>query len=124
MHATLEKLEQLFDAEYPINRRRAEHHAPAMGRYAQDRYYSGGPYFFSTLGAAEFCYRAAAAGAVHAQAWVYRGDAFLNTVRQFTPPDGDLPEQFDRDSGLPRSARRLALSHAAFLSCVHARRLT
>jgi glucoamylase len=123
MHATLEKLEQLFDAEYPLNRRRAAHEAPAMGRYAQDRYYSGGPYFFSTLGAAEFCYRAAA-GAAQAQAWMRRGDAFLNTVRKFTPADGELPEQFDRDSGLPRSARRLAWSHAAFLSCVHARRLT
>ena len=33
--------------------------APAMGRYTGDVYYSGGAYYFSTLGAAEFCFRAA-----------------------------------------------------------------
>ena len=34
---------------------------PAMGRYAGDVYYSGGAYYFSTLAAAEFCFRAALA---------------------------------------------------------------
>src|SRR6185437_241867 len=60
MHATLARLEALFDAAYPINHGRAAGRAPAMGRYAGDVYYSGGAYYFSTLGAAELCYRAAA----------------------------------------------------------------
>jgi glucoamylase len=61
--ATLARLEELFDASYAINRGRAEDRGPAMGRYAGDRYFSGGAYYFSTLGAAEFYYALAAAAA-------------------------------------------------------------
>ena len=92
-----------------------------MGRYAGDVYYSGGAYYFSTLGAAEFCYRAAA-GASSAQALVERGEAFLETVRRFTPSSGDLSEQFDQRTGVQTSARHLAWSYAAFISCIVARR--
>lgn len=52
--ATLTRLEELFAKEYAINRERASDRAPAMGRYANDKYYSGGAYYFSTLGAAQF----------------------------------------------------------------------
>jgi hypothetical protein len=78
MHATLARLEALFDAAYPINRHRPPSHAPAMGRYAGDVYYSGGAYYFSTLAAAEFCFRAAARAGADAAATselVARGDA-------------------------------------------------
>ncbi|MBO0733142.1 MAG: hypothetical protein J2P49_02250, partial [Methylocapsa sp.] len=57
--ATLAALEGLFEELYPINRGRPCHLGPAMGRYAQDSYFSGGAYYFSTLGAAEFYYRLA-----------------------------------------------------------------
>jgi len=120
MHATLAHLEAVFDAEYAINRGRAAGTAPAMGRYAGDVYYSGGAYYFSTLGAAEFCFRAAAHGA-GAAGWMRRGDAFLQTVRAYTPASGELSEQFDRGSGAQTSARHLAWSYAAFLSCAAAR---
>jgi glucoamylase len=121
MHATLAQLEALFDGQYPINRDRPAACAPAMGRYAGDVYYSGGAYYFSTLAAAEFCFRAAerAAGARQLLA---RGDAFLETVRRFTPPSGDLSEQFDQKTGAQTSARHLAWSYAAFISCIAARR--
>jgi len=121
VHATLARLEALFDAAYPINRSRPPSRAPAMGRYAGDVYYSGGAYYFSTLAAAEFCFRAAG-GAGVAGALVARGDAFLETVRSFTPPSGDLSEQFDQRSGAQSSARHLAWSYAAFISCIAARR--
>jgi glucoamylase len=123
MHATLAKLEALFDAEYAINRDR-EARAPAMGRYAGDVYYSGGAYYFSTLAAAEFCFRAAlqAFGSPARKSLVERGNAFLETVRRFTPPSGDLSEQFDQQTGVQRSAQQLAWSYAAFISCVAARR--
>lgn len=108
--ATLDQLADLFGASYAINR---EHRrGPAMGRYAGDSYYSGGAYYFSTLGAAEFCYRAGEGA---------RGDAFLETVRRFTPDSGLMSEQFDQTTGAQTSAKDLAWSHAAFLSCVHAR---
>lgn len=110
--ATLKRLEMLFDAAYPINRNRPAGRAPALGRYAGDKYYSGGAYYFSTLGAAEFCYRSGDEAA---------GDAYLETVRAFTPPSGDLSEQFDQVTGAQTSARHLTWSYAAFLTAVAAR---
>jgi len=121
MQATLDRLEQLFDSLYAINRGRPAHRSPAMGRYRGDVYYSGGAYYFSTLGAAEFCFLAAA-GAGDARAWIARGDGYLETVRAYTPADGELAEQFDQNDGHPSSARQLAWSYAAFISCVTARR--
>ncbi len=120
MHGTLATLEALFDAEYAINRNR-ENRAPAMGRYAGDVYYSGGAYYFSTLAAAEFCFRAALKSPAM-ESLVARGDAFLATVRAFTPPSGEMSEQFDQRTGVQRSAQQLAWSYAAFISCVEARR--
>ena len=52
--ATLTALEALFEDQYVINRNRPGERGPAMGRYASDTYYSGGAYYFATLGAAEF----------------------------------------------------------------------
>ena len=121
MHATLARLETLFDGAYPINRDRPASRGVAMGRYAGDTYYSGGAYFFSTLGAAEFCFRAAA-GANDAARWIERGDAFLATVQAFTPASGELSEQFDQRTGAQTSAKHLAWSYAALISCATARR--
>jgi glucoamylase len=132
MQATLARLDALFDAAYPINHPRPAGRGAAMGRYAGDVYYSGGAYYFSTLGAAEFCFRAAAAGAAvpgaaapgdHARQWFERGDAYLATVRAYTPASGDLSEQFDQRSGAQTSAKHLAWSYAAFISCAWARRI-
>jgi glucoamylase len=125
MHATLDKLERLFDRLYPINHGRPRERAPAMGRYEGDVYYSGGAYYFSTLGAAEFCFLAAEAhapGGDERRKWVAHGDGFLATVRAFTPASGDLSEQFDQRTGEQTSAKHLAWSYAGFISCVTARR--
>jgi len=121
MHATLERLEALFNSAYAINQDRPAHRGAAMGRYAGDVYFSGGAYYFSTLGAAEFCFLAAAYDAAPS-AWIKRGDAFLETVRAYTPENGELSEQFDQHTGAQTSARHLAWSYAAFISCVTARR--
>jgi glucoamylase len=53
--AAFTRLEAPFANEYKINRERAPDCAPAMGRYAGDAYYSDIAYYFSTLGAAQFC---------------------------------------------------------------------
>ncbi|MGH8219421.1 MAG: glycoside hydrolase family 15 protein [Steroidobacteraceae bacterium] len=123
VHSTLERLEALFDAEYPINRDRPRTRAPALGRYRGDAYYSGGPYYFSTLGAAELCFRAAARAGTVAGTLIQRGDAYFETVRAYTPPSGDLSEQFDQRSGEQTSAKHLAWSYAAFITCAAARRV-
>jgi len=93
-----------------------------MGRYPGDVYFSGGAYYFSSLGAAEFCYLAAAQNQ-QASAWISKGDAFLATVREYTPENGELSEQFDQRTGAQTSAKHLAWSYAAFISCVAARRV-
>lgn len=122
MQSTLERLETLFDSAYTINQNRSAGLGPAMGRYAGDIYFSGGAYYFSTLGAAEFCFLAAAAETGQASAWISRGDAYLETVRRYTPGNGELSEQFDQRTGAQTSARHLAWSYAAFISCLVARR--
>jgi glucoamylase len=124
MHATLERLEALFGSAYPINHQLPKDRAPAMGRYQGDVYYSGGAYYFSTLGTSEFCYLAAAAhapGSDERRTWVEHGDGFLATTRAYTPASGDLSEQFDQRTGEQTSAKHLAWSYAAFISCVSAR---
>lgn len=124
MQATLAQLDALFAAIYPINQGRAPGRGPAMGRYEGDVYHSGGAWYFSTLGAAEFCFRAASADpqADDARDWFARGDAYLATVRAYTPASGDLSEQFDQRTGEQTSAKHLAWSYAAFISCAESRR--
>jgi glucoamylase len=63
MLGTLAALEHLFEQDYPINWTRPADCAPALGRYAGDSYFTGGAYFFSTLGAAQFCFLLAQAAA-------------------------------------------------------------
>ena len=113
MQATLARLDELFAGEYAINRDRPQGRGVAMGRYAGDKYFAGGAYYFSTLGAAEFCYRTGQ---------LAQGDGYLKTVKAYTPAGGDLSEQFDQNTGRQTSAPRLAWSYAAFISCVAARR--
>lgn len=144
--ATLNALEELFEAEYAINRNRPKERGPALGRYANDSYYSGGAYFFATLAAAEFYFRlgsALQAGAEMpiapenlgfrlrlvgtgaalpseqvAAAAIRSGDAILETVRAFTPASGELSEQFDQTTGIQTSAQHLSWSYAAFLTAI------
>ena len=125
MHATLDRLERLFDGLYAINRERPRERGVAMGRYEGDVYYSGGAYYFATLGAAELAFLAARAHAPQTEGrerWLARGDRFLAAVRAFTPASGDLSEQFDQRTGEQTSAKHLAWSYAAFISSVTARR--
>jgi glucoamylase len=150
VQATLTVVEDLFDAEYAINRQRPPHRGPAMGRYAKDAYYGGNPWYLATLAAAEFYFRLAVAlrsgaemattsenarfreriGAANraqerpsfAAAAFDRGDSFMHTVRAFTPTSGDLSEQFDRTTGAQTSAKQLAWSYAAFITAAASRR--
>jgi glucoamylase len=89
--ATLFALEHLFD-DYPINRTRPKDCAPALGRYAGDSYFSGGAYYFSTLGAAQFFFLLAQAAA--------EGEEIVLTARSRAPlaellglPDAALGER-------------------------------
>lgn len=123
MLATQRRLEALFERDYAINHGRPEGRAPAMGRYAGDVYFSGGAYYFSTLAAAELYFRLACENSGDiARDYFSQGDAFLATVRAFTPENGELSEQFDQKTGRQTSARKLAWSYAAFITAVAARK--
>ena len=50
-----------------------------------------------------------------------RGDAFMATVKAYTPPSGELSEQFDQATGAQTSAKSLAWSHAAFITAFASR---
>ncbi|HXS20015.1 MAG TPA: glycoside hydrolase family 15 protein [Steroidobacteraceae bacterium] len=121
IHATLGVLDSVFEADYAINHSRPAARGPALGRYRGDRYYSGGAYYFSTLAAAELCFRAARGGGGR-DALLARGNRYLETVRAFIPESGDMSEQFDQRTGEQTSAKHLAWSYAAFVSCAAARR--
>jgi glucoamylase len=141
--ATLTALEDLFEAEYPINRDRPPQHGPAMGRYASDAYFGGNPWYLATLATAEFYFKLAIvllsgapmpetadnvrfrerlSGDSPAAAAFKRGDSFMRTVQAYTPSAGDLSEQFDRATGAQTSAKHLAWSYAAFITAAASRR--
>jgi glucoamylase len=142
--ATLTGLEDLFDAEYPVNQERPADQGPAIGRYAKDAYYGGNPWYLATLAAAEFYFKLAIAllsgaplaeadenarfrerlgGKSPANAAFDRGDTFMRTVQAYTLLSGDLSEQFDRVTGAQTSAKHLAWSYAAFITAAASRRL-
>lgn len=114
------RLEALFARDYAINRGRGA--GLAFGRYEGDRYISGGAFYFSTWGAAEFYYRLAAAKPASAREYLAKGDAIFATAREFVPGSGDMSEQFDQTTGAQTSALNLAWSHAAFLTAWQARK--
>jgi glucoamylase len=116
---TFKKLEELFAAEYAINRGGGQ--GIMFGRYKGDSYVSGGAYYFSTFGAAEFYYRAAGATPSDRDALIESGDAVLARTRDFVPSSGGLPEQFDQTTGAPASAKDLSWSYACFITAWHAR---
>ena len=61
VQATLTALEDLFDAEFALNHKRPPDCGPAMGRYANDVYFGGNPWYLATLAAAEFYFKLAVA---------------------------------------------------------------
>jgi glucoamylase len=117
---TLGAIESLFARELPINRGRTR--GPLLGRSRRDRYFGGGAWYPTTLAAAGLCYRLAQRSPHDRAALIERGDAFMASLREFTPADGSLSEQIDRATGRQSSARRLTWSYAAFVSAARERR--
>ncbi len=115
---TLNRLEELFAADYALNREAGA--ALAIGRYKGDSYFSGGAYFFCTFGAAEFYYKLAAAKAD--AGLIAKGDAILAMARRSIPPSGEISEQFDQTTGAQTSAKSLTWSYASFLTAWDARK--
>lgn len=127
---TFVKLVQQFSQFYSINTRFPEL-APALGRYTEDRYggthFDGGnPWVLTTLAAAEICYQLSAhsSSVAVAQAWIQKGDAFVQRTQFHAYGNGSLSEQMDRESGYMTSAADLTWNYAAILTTSWARELS
>lgn len=142
-----------FRSIYGINQGIAANEGVAIGRYAEDVYYGGNPWFLCTLAAAEFLYDvtaqlqarqavtiddtsllfykdiypAAKVGTVEShshdspfqqliQNITAYADSFVAIVEKYTPANGTLFEQFNRNTGAPLSAIDLTWSYASFVS--------
>lgn len=124
LEKTQAAIDALFQRELPINRTGSP--GVALGRSRQDRYFGGGAWYPTTLAAAGLCYRRARKEdrkGQHSRDLIARGDSYLARLKDFTPADGALSEQIDRDTGAQSSARHLTWSYAAFISTARERRL-
>ncbi|RAH85966.1 putative glucoamylase precursor [Aspergillus japonicus CBS 114.51] len=140
-----------FRSLYKVNEGRGAGTAAAVGRYAEDIYQGGHPWYLTTLAAAEQLYdalyqwdrqgvidvtavsapffadllrdlvpgsypRGSDEYAAIRDAVRRYADGFVSVVQEYTPADGGLAEQFDRNTGKPVSAVDLTWSFAAFLT--------
>ena len=121
LEQTQAAIEALFARAFPINALRTA--GPALGRSRQDRYFGGGAWYPTTLAAAGLCYRRARRDQRRRRDLIAHGDAFMATLRAFTPADGALSEQIDRTTGAQSSAPHLTWSYAAFVGTTRERSL-
>lgn len=145
-----------FRSVYGINRGIAQGQAVAVGRYAEDVYYNGNPWYLATTAAAEQLYSAlyqwdkvgsitidsvslpffkdlissSATGTFAKSSTTYKSlvtavknyaDGYMAIVQKYTPSNGGLAEQFDKNTGSPLSAVDLTWSYAAFLTAMERR---
>jgi glucoamylase len=145
-----------FRSVYAVNRGIAQGKAVAVGRYSEDVYYNGNPWYLATLAAAEQLYSAlyqwdkqasitinsvslpffrdllpsVATGTYAKGSTTYTSitsavksyaDGYIAVVQKYTPSNGGLAEQFDKNNGSPLSAVDLTWSYAAFLTATERR---
>lgn len=145
-----------FRSIYTVNKGRVPGRAAAVGRYSEDVYYNGNPWYLATMAAAEQLYAALyqwkKLGSIeitdvslpffhdllpNIAKGTYKNDSdgfksivkavrlladdFVAVVKEYTPADGSLSEQFDRNSGTPLSAVHLTWSYASFLGAAERR---
>ncbi|KAJ7079775.1 glucoamylase G2 [Mycena belliarum] len=154
--ASLKVYVDAFRSIYTVNQGIAANAAVATGRYPEDVYMGGNPWYLTTAAVAEQLYDALivwkAQGSLNVtatslpffkqfQSSVTAGnyaassptfttltsgvktfaDGFLAIHAKYTPTDGALAEQFNRNTGAPLSAVHLTWSYAAALTVFAAR---
>ncbi|XMA18144.1 hypothetical protein WAI453_010935 [Rhynchosporium graminicola] len=156
--ANFKALIDSFRKAYTINAGIPANKGVAVGRYTEDSYQGGHPWYLITTAAAEFLYDAVAqwkarhvlyvdadslsffkdlypdvasqqykSGNANSpfskimDAVIAYADSFIEIAQKYTPADGSLAEQFNRDTGIPLSAEDLTWSYAAFVSMAERR---
>jgi glucoamylase len=149
-------LDETFKRLYPINQQRLSQTAritlgTAIGRYPEDTFFGGNPWFLLTSTFAEFSYRQSqlwktkiinlkkydsktammlsrflginlnASTEALSKAWKAKGDQYLARVLFHTDSEGRQSEQMDKTNGQMKGAHDLTWSYAAFLTAVHYR---
>ncbi|KAJ6584105.1 glucoamylase [Mycena vulgaris] len=126
-----------FRSIYTLNKGIAANAAVATGRYPEDVYMGGNPWYLTTAAVAEQLYDALIQFLPSVAVGTYRSssstfglltsgvkkfaDGFIAIHAKFTPSNGALAEQYDRNDGVPLSARDLTWSYAAALTAFSAR---
>ncbi|KAL1838780.1 hypothetical protein VTJ49DRAFT_2208 [Mycothermus thermophilus] len=145
-----------FRSEYAINRGIPQGKAVAVGRYSEDVYYNGNPWYLANFAAAEQLYDAIyvwdkqgkidvtslslaffrdlvpsiQTGTYAKGSSTYKtivdavfayADGFIEVAAKYTPSNGAMAEQYDRNNGSPLSAADLTWSYAAFLGATNRR---
>ncbi|KAF8629839.1 hypothetical protein AX15_003205 [Amanita polypyramis BW_CC] len=145
-----------FRSIYGVNSGIASNQGIAIGRYPEDVYFNGNPWYLATLAVAEQLYDSLitwksqesiavtttsqaffstfvsgiGTGTYSSDSPTYNNlissiqtfaDSFVAIVSKYTPSGGGLSEQFDRNTGVPISARDLTWSYAALLTSDMAR---
>ncbi|OBZ68698.1 Glucoamylase [Grifola frondosa] len=129
-----------FRSIYTINSGIASNAAVATGRYPEDSYQGGNPWYLTTLAVAEQLYDALivweAQGAINVTSTslaffqqfssgvavgTYASTTSTYKVAEYTPSGGGLAEQYSRSDGSPLSAVDLTWSYASVLTVFAAR---
>jgi len=145
-----------FRSVYSINRGISQGRAVAVGRYSEDVYYNGNPWYLAVFAAAEQLYDALyvwkkqgsititsvslpffrdllpsiTTGTYNSRSSTFQSiidavqtyaDGFMAIAEKYTPSDGSLTEQFDRNTGAPIAAPHLTWSYAAFITAAERR---
>ncbi|KAF8271977.1 Six-hairpin glycosidase-like protein [Lactarius quietus] len=124
--ANLRKYVDSFRAVYPINKPAQKSDPIATGRYPEDVYFGGNPWYIATLAVAEQLYDALLTwdgiGAITVTPMSkvffeqFSSDIALGTYRS------DRVQQFDKKSGKPTSAVDLTWSYAAALTAFRSKK--
>ncbi|KAG5644769.1 hypothetical protein DXG03_007677 [Asterophora parasitica] len=155
--ASLKVYVDSFRSIYTINKGIAANRGVATGRYPEDVYYGGHPWYLTTAAAAEQLYDAlivwnaqkslsvtsislaffrqflptVTAGTYASTTSTYttlvnairaHADDFIAVNAKYTPADGSLAEQYNRENGVPLSAKHLTWSYASTLTAFAARK--
>ncbi|KAF8893880.1 glucoamylase [Infundibulicybe gibba] len=130
-----------FRSIYTVNAGIPNNVGAATGRYPEDSYMGGNPWYLTTLAVAEQLYDAlipffsvfspgVATGTYASTTATFStlttaiknyADSFVAVVAKFTPSGGGLAEQYSRSNGVPVSAVDLTWSYAALLTANGAR---
>ena len=128
---TMEKLEEIFAAQWPVNIawKNKGYEGMGLGRFPEDANdgktsKGGNPWTFATLWGAQYYLRLIqrydylgkeGAGEFSRKALLKRADGYLQFVLANLEP-GDLTEQIDGQAGGPRGAHKLSWSHTELIN--------